>query len=93
MTKSTIETEQSGFDFSSLILGLSSAALSYLGISTEEGQPSPAKNLDLAAQNIEIISMLKEKTSGNLTLEEAKLIDGVLSDLRMKYVELAKIYT
>jgi len=92
MVKSSMDSKQSTFDFSSLILGLSSAALSYLGISTNEKEPAPKKNLDLAAQNIEIISMLKEKTAGNLSKEEEALLDNVLADLRLKYIELAKIY-
>jgi len=87
-----MRNNQSTFDFNSLILGLSSAALSYLGISTDDKVPSPEKNLDLAAQNIEILSMLKEKTVGNLSSEEQALLDNVLTDLRLKYVELAKIH-
>ena len=49
-----------------------------------------AKNCELAQHNIEIISMLREKTSGNLTPEEEALTDQVLADLQMKYVETFK---
>lgn len=77
-------------DFSSLILGFSSAALSYLGY-TDDGQKKVSQaSLDIAAQNIEIISLLKEKTLGNLTAEEAKLTNEILTDLRMKFVEVSK---
>ncbi len=74
-------------DFSELVLGLSSAALHYMG----EGHPGvgdgkPAgTNMVLARQNIEIIRMLKVKTHGNLTSEELHLIDGVLTDLMTKF--------
>ncbi len=74
-------------DFESLILGFSSASLSYLGFG-ENGEQIPGlTNLDLARQNIEIIEMLKEKTKGNLSLPEEKLLDQVLSDLRLKFVD------
>jgi hypothetical protein len=46
-----------------------------------------AKNLPLAKQTIDLIGMLKEKTKGNLTPEEAKLIENILFDLRMRYVK------
>ena len=45
------------------------------------------KNLDLARQNIDLLALLKEKTKGNLTPEEQTLIDNLLYDLRLRYVE------
>jgi hypothetical protein len=48
-----------------------------------------AKNLPSAKQTIDLIGMLKEKTKGNLTPEEEKVIDYVLYDLRMRYVKAA----
>jgi len=76
-------------DFSGLVLGFSSAALYYLGQTSIEGKGSSPKNLPLAMQNIQIIELLKQKTEGNLTDEENKLIQEVLLDLKMKY---SKIY-
>lgn len=73
-------------DFSGLILGFCSAALSYLGY---DGNPS-GKNLTLARQNIDIIEMLQLKSKGNLTPEEDRLIIEVLRDLRLKFVEAAR---
>lgn len=81
-------------DFSGLILGFSSAALHYLGehvlSSTETSTNSAAANLPLARQNIEIIELLRIKTQGNLSEDEQKLITQVLSDLRLKFVEVSK---
>ncbi len=78
-------------EFSELVLGFSSAALHYLGEGTggmvaggEKKSESKTTNLALARQNIEIIRMLKTKTAGNLSVEESKLIEGVLTDLMMK---------
>jgi hypothetical protein len=44
-------------------------------------------NLSAAAQMIEILTMLQEKTKGNLLPPESKLIDDLLYELRLRYVE------
>lgn len=77
-------------DFSALVLGLSSAALSYMGLGKLAGLPETPKNMPLAKQNIDIIALLSDKTKGNLTPDETKLTQQVLSDLRMKFVEQNK---
>ena len=45
------------------------------------------KNLPLAKQTIDMLSMLQEKTSGNLATEEAELMKHILYDLRMRFVK------
>ena len=82
MTNQTTEH----LDFSGLILGFSSAALHYLGVAAVPGRET-ALNLPLAKQNIEIIRMLSEKTKGNLTADETKLVQQLLADLQLKWVE------
>jgi len=77
-------------EFSQLILGFSSAALYYMGQAALEGRPAPQKNLPLAKQNIDIILLLKQKTSGNLSDEEKGLIEQLLSDLELRYLEAVK---
>jgi hypothetical protein len=54
---------------------------------TNETRPA---DLEAAAQLIEIIAMLETKTRGNLTAEERQLIDQVLFELRMRYVDAKK---
>ena len=78
-----MESADPSVDFSGLILGFCSAALSYLGYN--EG--SIGKNLILARQNIDIIEILRDKTRGNLTDEEKTLVTEVLLDLKAKFVE------
>ena len=73
-------------DFSGLILGFSSAALYYLGENSLEGRPVGSKNLPLARQNIDIILMLREKTKGNLSIEEEKLMQQLVTDLQLKMI-------
>ena len=75
-------------DFSSLVMGFSSAALSYMGLGA--GVRPVERNLPLAKQNIEILSMLRSKTAGNLDDEEQALINRVLSDLQMRFAEASK---
>jgi hypothetical protein len=77
-------------DFSTLILGLSSAALYYLGEATVDGRGAPQKSIPLAKHNIDIMLMLREKTRGNLNADEARLIAQLVSDLQVKLVEAAK---
>lgn len=72
-------------DFSTFILSLSTSAMVHLG---EAPHPDGAtrRDLTLAKQTIDIIGLLKQKTEGNLTDEEAKLLSDLLYDLRLRYV-------
>jgi len=72
-------------------MSLATTALAYLGHQPGDSQRVPGPvNLPMAAQNIDIIAMLKEKTQGNLTAQEAELIDSVLYDLRTLFVQTAQ---
>jgi hypothetical protein len=80
-------------DFSMLVLSLSQTVLVHLGDAPDPDAPEsgPAKrNLPLARQTIDMLGMLQEKTKGNLTGSEERLIDQVLYDLRLRFVELSK---
>jgi Domain of unknown function (DUF1844) len=76
-------------DFSGLILSLAHATMMHLGqIPDPSGRPVPA-DLELARHTIDTIAMLKEKTKGNLSPEEQKLVDTALTELRMAFVQIA----
>jgi hypothetical protein len=77
------------FAFSTFLLSLSTSVLVCLGELPDPLKNDKSTNLPLAKQTIGIIEMLKEKTRGNLTEEEDRLIEGILYDLRMKYVSTA----
>ncbi|MGC3998809.1 MAG: DUF1844 domain-containing protein [Anaeromyxobacter sp.] len=47
-------------------------------------------NLDLAKQTIDILDLLREKTRGNLSVEEERFMENLLTDLRLRYVTRAK---
>ncbi len=76
-------------DFKNFVLSLSTSALIQLGEIQDPFTQEAAKNLPLAKQTIDLIGMLKEKTKGNLSPDESKLIEYVLYDLRMRYVKAA----
>lgn len=81
-------------DFSTLVLSLSTSALVHLGEApnpdTTRADEPAEKNLPLAKQTIDIVEMLQEKTQGNLTDDEAKLLRQLLYDLRLRYVAARK---
>jgi len=76
--------------FSTFILSLSTSVLVNLGELPDPLKNENDVNLPLAKQTIGLIEMLMEKTKGNLTEDEDRLIDSMLYDLRMKYIEAAK---
>jgi len=74
-------------DFSSFILSLYSSALVQLGTMEDPTTGKKSKNIDFAKQTIDIIAVLQEKTKGNLDTEEEKLMNTLLQELRLAYVE------
>ena len=77
--------------FATLVQSLLTQVLYYLGdLSTRGGEPMI--NLDMAKHNIDTLSILEEKTRGNLPDEEKRLLDAALYESRMRYVALASRY-
>ena len=76
-----------GTTFSTFIASLNATALVHLGVMNTPGTNESSKNLAVAKQTIDIIGMLEVKTRGNLTEDEAKLIQNILHDLRLMYVK------
>ncbi|MCG8553115.1 MAG: DUF1844 domain-containing protein [Desulfobacterales bacterium] len=74
-------------DFSSFILSLYSSGLVQLGTVEDPSTGKKTKDLAMAKHTIDMIAMLQEKTSGNLTDDEKNLLKALLSELRMAYVE------
>lgn len=77
-------------DFATFILSLSHSALLHLGQAPHPDTNRVEANLPLAKQNIDLLGLLEEKTKGNLTGDEERLLAQVLFDLRMRYVERSK---
>ena len=74
--------------FTAFVLSLASTAAIHFGDLPDpvSGQTS-ALNLEGAIQMIEILSLLEQKTRGNLTAEEREMLGQVLYELRMRFVE------
>lgn len=72
-------------DFSTFVLSLSTSAMVHLGESPGPGGEQ-AKDLPLAKQSIDILALLQDKTTGNLSADEQRLLREVLYDLRLRYV-------
>jgi hypothetical protein len=77
-----------GINFAAFVLSLAHTAAVHFGDVTDpvSGQTMEV-NLPAAQQMIDILALLEEKTRGNLTAEERQLIDQLLFELRMRYIE------
>ena len=76
--------------FSTFVLGLSTQALLHLGEIADPATGAVAPDLEAAKQVIDILGILRDKTRNNLEQGEQSLLDSVLYDLRMRYVELVR---
>ena len=68
--------------FSSFVVSLATSAMNHLG----EG-PGAKVDLAMARHTVDLLGLLMEKTKGNLDEDEAKLLETVLYDVRMKFLE------
>ena len=81
----------SNINFASFVLSLVHTAAVHFGdVADPNTGEHHAPNLPLAQQMIDILAMLEEKTRGNLSAEERQLIDQVLYELRLRYVEVSR---
>jgi len=86
--KPTAETALPEVEFSGFVLSLGTSALVHLGLLAhpETGEAAPP-NLPVARNTIDTLELLQVKTQGNLTDEEATLLENLLAELRMHFVE------
>jgi hypothetical protein len=77
-------------NFSTFVVSLSTQALMHLGEISDPASGQVEKDLPVAKQMIDIVGMLRDKTRGNLNSSEDKLLEDILFDLRMRYVEAVK---
>ena len=75
-------------DFAGLISMLTMQAFFALGLLAVEGQEKEP-DLELAKYNIEMLETLAEKTKGNLSEQEEKVLENALNQIRMAYVKVA----
>ena len=83
--------DPNAISFAAFVLSLAHTAAVHFGDVPDpaSGQRAPV-NVDAAKQMIDILSLLELKTRGNLTTEERQLLEQLLYELRMRYVEATK---
>jgi hypothetical protein len=77
-------------DFSTFIMSLTSSAFYHLGDIADPETGKTETNLPAVHQTIDMLTMLREKTQGNLNAEENKLLEQLIYELQMKYVAKTK---
>lgn len=75
--------------FTFLVLSMRAQAEMQLGLMHFGEEEKPEPNLDLARHTIDMIGVLVEKTKGNLTLEEQRLVENSLTELRFRFVQVS----
>ncbi len=82
--------ELPALDFAGFVHSIAISVLHHLGLVAEPETGKPATpDLALARQNIDILEMLQAKTRGNLDPEEDHLLESLLYELRMRFVEVS----
>ena len=84
------ETEPFQVDFSTFIMSLTSSAFYHLGDMPDPSTGKKEVNLPAVQQTIDMLIMLREKTKGNLKEDEKKLLEQLVYELQVKYVEKTK---
>jgi len=74
-------------NFASFIFSLSTTAMYHFGDSPDPVTKESQRNLPAAKQTIDILSILKTKTEGNLDEQEKQMLDGILYELRMRFIK------
>jgi len=77
-------------NFAALVSMLVTQAMFALGVLQVKGQEKREPDLDMAKYNIDMLEALQEKTKGNLTEQEEKVLENTLNEVRMAYVKVAE---
>jgi hypothetical protein len=83
-------SEQATVGFSDLVLMLATMAAVHFG---EVGDPvtgEKSKNMPAAGQMIDLLALVQQKTQGNLELEESQLLETILYELRLRFIDASK---
>jgi hypothetical protein len=76
--------------FSFLVFSLRAQAEMQLGLMPFGDEEHPKPELDLARHSIDMMGILSEKTKGNLSLEEQRLLENSLTELRFRFVQVSE---
>lgn len=78
-------------DFSSIVFPFYTQALVKLGLLQEPNETKQEESLELAKRLIDLLDLLMDRTKGNLQPEEQSFLEACLQQLKMNYLEKAKI--
>jgi hypothetical protein len=90
MDEKVINGHNEKIDFETFIYSLGTSALVSLGAIDNPLDEKVEVNLESARQNIEVIELIQEKTRGNLTESEKKVLNAILGEIKAKFVEALK---
>jgi hypothetical protein len=76
--------------FTDFLAGFATSALIQLGVTPNPETGKVAQDLASARQTLDVLSMLREKTRGNLTVDEDRFFESILTQLRIRYVEATR---
>ncbi len=74
-------------NFSTLVLSIASSAMMALGLAPHPVSGKTERDAKMARFNIDLLRMLREKTKSNLSVDEQRFMDSVVTDLQMKFVQ------
>lgn len=87
-SQDTQNPHESQTSFLAFVMSLATTAAVHFGDIEDPSLGSTQRNLPAAAQMIDLLAMLQQKTKGNLDAEEQRFLDQVLYELRMRYVSV-----
>ena len=87
-TEADLEDARDPASFVAFIMSIASNAASALGMMEHPVTHQREVDVELGKHWIDILGMLQKKTSGNVTPQERRMLEGLLADLRMQYVSL-----
>jgi len=83
------DAQPGSVSFIGFVISLAHTAAVHFGDAIAPGDEAPGEvNLPAAQQMIEILALLEEKTRGNLSAEERQVLEQVLYELRMRFVQI-----
>jgi Domain of unknown function (DUF1844) len=86
-----LRRDQAGPDLSALLVMFASSALIALGEAPDPETGEPERDLDHAREAIDTLLLLRDKTEGNRTEPESRLLEGILYDLEVRFVRAAQV--
>lgn len=76
--------------FSAFVMSLNTSVLFHLGLIVDPATGEKKVDLDLARHGIDTLTLIEQKTKGNLTSDEAEMLKNILYDLKIRFVQEVK---